>query len=168
MSFRTFSLQSLLNNSKQGEDHILPVDLLISSSVIPSGLQQEGNTKIRIEPGLFEWTKWVSGTGLPTWIPPAELAAVKLSVDTTYRYTYAHAGLFLPPSHAEMLRIPCWQLSAMTFEPVKTVLCGFVSRPHIPISKLVLSESYDTYISRSFQVTREILAECKNQGKGSR
>lgn len=86
-SFRTFSLQSLLNNSKQGEDQILPVDLLISSPVIPSGLQQEGNTKIRIEPGLFEWTKWVSGTGLPTWIPPAELAAVKLSVDTTYRYT---------------------------------------------------------------------------------
>uniref|UniRef100_H3D2H0 Ubiquitin-associated and SH3 domain-containing protein B n=1 Tax=Tetraodon nigroviridis TaxID=99883 RepID=H3D2H0_TETNG len=88
---------------------------------ILQGLQQEGNTKIRIEPGLFEWTKWVSGTGLPTWIPPADLAAVKLSVDTTYR-------------------------------------------PHIPISKLVLSESYDTYISRSSQVTREILAECKNQG----
>lgn len=54
----------------------------------------------------------------------------------------------------------------MTLKPVKTVPCGFVSRPHFPISKLVLSESYDTYISRSFQVTREILAECKNQGKG--
>lgn len=56
----------------------------------------------------------------------------------------------------------------MTLKPVKTLLYGFVSRPHIPISKLVLSESYDTYISRSFQVTREILAECKNQGKGSK
>lgn len=41
------------------------------------------------------------------------------------------------------------------------------SRPHVPISKLLVSESYETYISRSFQVTREILAECKNQGKGS-
>uniref|UniRef100_A0A3Q3X1A5 SH3 domain-containing protein n=1 Tax=Mola mola TaxID=94237 RepID=A0A3Q3X1A5_MOLML len=81
-------------------------------------LQQEGNTKIRIEPGLFEWTKWVSGTSLPIWILPAELATANLSVDTTY--------------------------------------------PHIPISKLGVSESYDTYISRSFQVTREILAECKS------
>ncbi|XP_067463965.1 ubiquitin-associated and SH3 domain-containing protein B [Thunnus thynnus] len=88
---------------------------------ILQGLQQEGKTKIRVEPGLFEWTKWVSGTCLPIWIPPAELAAANLSVDTTYR-------------------------------------------PHIPISKLAVSESYDTYISRSFQVTREILSECKNLG----
>ncbi|XP_067113716.1 ubiquitin-associated and SH3 domain-containing protein B isoform X2 [Osmerus mordax] len=85
------------------------------------GLQLEGQTKVRVEPGLFEWTKWVAGTTLPAWIPPTELAAANLSVDTTYR-------------------------------------------PHIPISKLVVSESYDSYISRSFQVTREIMAECKNLG----
>lgn len=47
----------------------------------------------------------------------------------------------------------------MTF----SVKCS-VPRPHIPISKLAVSESYDTYISRSFQVTREILTECKNLG----
>ncbi|KAM4619966.1 ubiquitin-associated and SH3 domain-containing protein B [Polymixia lowei] len=88
---------------------------------IVQGLQQEGKTKLRVEPGLFEWTKWVSGTSLPVWIPPAELVAANLSVDTTYR-------------------------------------------PHVPISKLAVSESYDTYISRSFQVTREILAECTNLG----
>ncbi|KAI7812779.1 ubiquitin-associated and SH3 domain-containing protein B [Triplophysa rosa] len=85
------------------------------------GLQQDGKTKIRVEPGLFEWTKWVSGTSLPSWIPPADLAAANLSVDTTYR-------------------------------------------PHIPISKLAVSESYETYISRSFQVTREILSVCNNLG----
>lgn len=50
-----------------------------------SGLQLEGKTKIRVEPGLFEWTKWVSGTCLPVWIPPAELATANLCVDTTYR-----------------------------------------------------------------------------------
>ncbi|KAK3527606.1 hypothetical protein QTP86_030498 [Hemibagrus guttatus] len=85
------------------------------------GLQQDGKTKIRVEPGLFEWTKWVSGSSLPAWIPPTDLAAANFSVDTTYR-------------------------------------------PHIPISKLTVSESYDTYITRSFQVTREILAECKALG----
>ncbi|KAM8897731.1 ubiquitin-associated and SH3 domain-containing protein B isoform 2-T3 [Spinachia spinachia] len=88
---------------------------------ILQGLQLEGKTKIRVEPGLFEWTKWVSGTSLPVWIPPAELAAANMSVDTTYR-------------------------------------------PHIPISKLAVSETYDNYISRSFQVTREILVESKNLG----
>uniref|UniRef100_A0A8C6SEI7 Ubiquitin associated and SH3 domain containing Ba n=1 Tax=Neogobius melanostomus TaxID=47308 RepID=A0A8C6SEI7_9GOBI len=88
---------------------------------ILQGLQQDGKIKIRVEPGLFEWTKWVSGTCLPTWIPPSELVAANLSLDTTYR-------------------------------------------PHFPVSKLTVSESYDTYISRSFQVTREILSECKTLG----
>ncbi|XP_016327824.1 ubiquitin-associated and SH3 domain-containing protein B-like [Sinocyclocheilus anshuiensis] len=88
---------------------------------ILKGLQKDGKTKIRVEPGLFEWTKWVSGTSLPAWIPPADLAAANICVDTTYR-------------------------------------------PHIPISKLAVSESYETYISRSFQVTREILSECNNLG----
>lgn len=65
-------------------------------------------------------------------------------------------------------------MSAITLKPLPVgvfhcnVLFGSVCRPHIPISKLVVSESYDTYVSRSFQVTREILAECKNQGKASR
>uniref|UniRef100_A0A8D2P8C3 Ubiquitin associated and SH3 domain containing B n=1 Tax=Zosterops lateralis melanops TaxID=1220523 RepID=A0A8D2P8C3_ZOSLA len=36
--------------------------------------------------------------------------------------------------------------------------------PHIPVSKLVVSESYDTYISRSYQVTKEIISECKGKG----
>ncbi|KAH0623296.1 hypothetical protein JD844_031460 [Phrynosoma platyrhinos] len=86
------------------------------------GLQQENNLRIRVEPGLFEWTKWVAGSSLPAWIPPVDLAAANLSVDTTYR-------------------------------------------PHIPVSKLGISESYDTYISRSYQVTKEILSECKAKGK---
>lgn len=41
---------------------------------------------------------------------------------------------------------------------------SLVFRPHVPVNKLAVSESYDTYISRSFQVTREILTECKNLG----
>lgn len=86
------------------------------------GMQQDGTISIRVEPGLFEWTKWVSGTSLPAWIPPTDLAAANLNVDTTYR-------------------------------------------PLIPISKLTVSEAYDAYISRSHQVTKDILAYCKNKGK---
>lgn len=115
-----------------------------------SGLQQDGKTKIRVEPGLFEWTKWVPGTCLPAWIPTAELAAANLSVDTTYRY----------PKNSKYALICIGSQFTVTFS-----IYHFVPRPHIPISKLVVSESYDTYISRSFQVTRDILAECKNMGK---
>lgn len=66
-------------------------EFLIQMTVIPpslpplTGLQQENNLKIRVEPGLFEWTKWVSGSSLPAWILPVDLAAASLSVDTTYR-----------------------------------------------------------------------------------
>lgn len=65
---------------------ILPMCFICCYGLYVSGLQKDGKTKIRVEPGLFEWTKWVSGTSLPAWIPPADLAAANLSVDTTYRY----------------------------------------------------------------------------------
>ncbi|XP_077578642.1 ubiquitin associated and SH3 domain containing Bb isoform X1 [Stigmatopora nigra] len=85
------------------------------------GMQLDGKLKIRVEPGLFEWTKWVFGSSLPAWITPADLAATHFSVDTTYR-------------------------------------------PLIPISKLTVSESYESYMSRSHQVTKEILSDCKSTG----
>ncbi|XP_051521921.1 ubiquitin-associated and SH3 domain-containing protein B-like isoform X2 [Myxocyprinus asiaticus] len=92
-----------------------------TANEILKGMQQDGRISIRVEPGLFEWTKWVPGTTLPAWIPPTDLAAAKLNVDTTYR-------------------------------------------PHIPICKLTVSETYEMYISRSYQVTKDILAYCKNKG----
>ncbi|XP_055516535.1 ubiquitin-associated and SH3 domain-containing protein B-like isoform X1 [Leucoraja erinacea] len=85
------------------------------------GLQQENQIKLRVEPGLFEWTKWVSGNTLPAWMTAEEHAAANLGTDITYK-------------------------------------------PHIPANKLGISEPYETYISRSCQVMREILAECKLKG----
>lgn len=43
--------------------------------------------------------------------------------------------------------------------------CFSVRRPLIPVSKLTVSESYENYISRSYQVTKDILSDCKNTGK---
>uniref|UniRef100_A0A3P9PGK9 Ubiquitin associated and SH3 domain containing Bb n=1 Tax=Poecilia reticulata TaxID=8081 RepID=A0A3P9PGK9_POERE len=88
---------------------------------ILKGLQQDGKLKVRVEPGLFEWTKWVSGNSMPAWIPPTDLAAANFSVDTAYR-------------------------------------------PLIPANKLTVSESYENYMSRSYQVTKDILSDCKNTG----
>lgn len=59
-------------------------ELSVAVFVLP-GMQQDGKLKVRVEPGLFEWTKWVSGSSLPAWIPPPDLAAAHFSVDTTYR-----------------------------------------------------------------------------------
>ncbi|XP_046891615.1 ubiquitin-associated and SH3 domain-containing protein B-like isoform X2 [Hypomesus transpacificus] len=89
---------------------------------IIKGLQQEGRLRVRVEPGLFEWTKWVSGSALPEWISPSDLTA-HYCVDTAYR-------------------------------------------PLLPASQLRVSESYDSYVSRSYQVTKDILAACKNTGRG--
>lgn len=38
-------------------------------------------------------------------------------------------------------------------------------RPLIPISKLTVSEPYENYMSRSYQVTKDILSDSKNTGK---
>uniref|UniRef100_A0ACB8FHB0 Ubiquitin-associated and SH3 domain-containing protein A n=1 Tax=Sphaerodactylus townsendi TaxID=933632 RepID=A0ACB8FHB0_9SAUR len=49
------------------------------------GLQLEQKAKIRIEPGLFEWTKWETSTIAPSFMTWKELAEAKYSVDTTYK-----------------------------------------------------------------------------------
>lgn len=38
-------------------------------------------------------------------------------------------------------------------------------RPLIPVSKLSVSEPYETYMSRSYQVTKDILSDCRNTGE---
>lgn len=38
-------------------------------------------------------------------------------------------------------------------------------RPLIPVSKLTVSEPYENYMSRSYQVTKDILSDCKNTGE---
>lgn len=81
---------SVINTSVQGlttKKIFLPSFCFCPLSPFPCpGMKQEGKLKMRVEPGLFEWTKWVSGNSLPTWISPVGLAAANLSVDTTYKY----------------------------------------------------------------------------------
>jgi ubiquitin-associated SH3 domain-containing protein len=35
---------------------------------ILKGSQEDNHLKIRVEPGLFEWTKWVAGSTLPGYL----------------------------------------------------------------------------------------------------
>lgn len=66
--------------------YLRDIKLIMLNVCAWAGMQQEGKLKVRVEPGLFEWTKWVSGSSLPAWIPPTDLAAAHFSVDTTYRW----------------------------------------------------------------------------------
>lgn len=50
-----------------------------------TGLRIEQKAKIRIEPGLFEWTKWEASTTAPSFTSEEELNELGYSIDTTYK-----------------------------------------------------------------------------------
>ncbi|KAF7251171.1 Ubiquitin-associated and SH3 domain-containing protein A [Varanus komodoensis] len=57
------------------------------------GLQLEQKVKIRIEPGLFEWTKWESNAAVPSFVTQRELAEVNYSIDTAYKCIFPLSSL---------------------------------------------------------------------------
>lgn len=52
-------------------------------------LKLEKTLKIRIEPGIFEWTKWEAGRTGPNFMTQAELREAGFSVDLDYRLRLA-------------------------------------------------------------------------------
>lgn len=51
-----------------------------------SELKLEKRIKIRVEPGIFEWTKWESGKTTPALMTLDELKEANFNVSTEYRY----------------------------------------------------------------------------------
>lgn len=49
-------------------------------------LKLERKLKIRVEPGIFEWTKWETGKTTPTFMTLEELKEANFNVSTEYRY----------------------------------------------------------------------------------
>ncbi|SPP82747.1 protein UBASH3A homolog isoform X1 [Drosophila guanche] len=47
------------------------------------GLQQSGQHKIKLEPGLFEWMAWYP-SGIPDWLTKSELIEAKYNIDLEY------------------------------------------------------------------------------------
>ncbi|KAM4889006.1 ubiquitin-associated and SH3 domain-containing protein A [Thomomys bottae] len=48
-------------------------------------LKLETKLKIRVEPGIFEWTKWEASKTIPTFMTLEELREANFNVDTDYR-----------------------------------------------------------------------------------
>ncbi|XP_060054792.1 ubiquitin-associated and SH3 domain-containing protein A [Erinaceus europaeus] len=67
-------------------------------------LKLERKLKIRVEPGIFEWTKWETGKALPTLMSPEELREAGFSVSPDYRPALALSSLLPAESYDSYVR----------------------------------------------------------------
>ncbi|XP_040842590.1 ubiquitin-associated and SH3 domain-containing protein A isoform X1 [Ochotona curzoniae] len=56
-------------------------------------LKLERKIKIRVEPGIFEWTRWEASKTVPTLMTLEELREADFNVDTSYRPAFALSSL---------------------------------------------------------------------------
>ncbi|NXK39229.1 UBS3A protein, partial [Piprites chloris] len=68
------------------------------------GLKLNQKVKIRVEPGLFEWTKWEASKVIPNFMTVAELAEASYNVDTSYRGNFPLSSLVPLESYEDYLR----------------------------------------------------------------
>uniref|UniRef100_H0VNQ5 Ubiquitin-associated and SH3 domain-containing protein A n=1 Tax=Cavia porcellus TaxID=10141 RepID=H0VNQ5_CAVPO len=64
-------------------------------------LKLEKTLKIRIEPGIFEWTKWEAGRTGPNFMTQAELREAGFSVDLDYRPAFPLSSLLPAESYVQ-------------------------------------------------------------------
>ncbi|XP_037380800.1 ubiquitin-associated and SH3 domain-containing protein A [Talpa occidentalis] len=64
-------------------------------------LRLEKKMKIRVEPGLFEWTKWEAGRTAPALMTPEELKEAGFNVSTEYRPALPLSSLLPAESYEE-------------------------------------------------------------------
>ncbi|XP_008708419.2 ubiquitin-associated and SH3 domain-containing protein A isoform X1 [Ursus americanus] len=64
-------------------------------------LKLEKRIKIRVEPGIFEWTKWESGKATPTLMTLDELKEANFNVSLDYRPAFPLASLLPAESYDE-------------------------------------------------------------------
>ncbi|XP_013928260.1 PREDICTED: ubiquitin-associated and SH3 domain-containing protein A isoform X2 [Thamnophis sirtalis] len=67
------------------------------------GLRIEQKAKIRIEPGLFEWTKWEASTTAPSFTTEEELNELGYSIDTTYKCHFPSSSLIPSESYEDYI-----------------------------------------------------------------
>ncbi|KAM9031087.1 ubiquitin-associated and SH3 domain-containing protein A [Sarcophilus harrisii] len=67
-------------------------------------LKQEKSLKIRVEPGLFEWTKWEIGETIPSLMTLAELTKANYNVDVDYRSEFPLSSLMPSESYDDYVK----------------------------------------------------------------
>ncbi|KAI6079482.1 Ubiquitin associated and SH3 domain-containing protein A [Aix galericulata] len=56
-----------------------------TAHLVLQGLKLDQKVKIRVEPGLFEWTKWEANKAIPNFMTLTELTEASYKIDTSYR-----------------------------------------------------------------------------------
>nr|XP_048721735.1 ubiquitin-associated and SH3 domain-containing protein A isoform X2 [Caretta caretta] len=67
------------------------------------GLKLEQKVKIRVEPGLFEWTKWEANKIIPSFMALTELTEATYNIDPSYRCTFPLSSLVPSESYEEYI-----------------------------------------------------------------
>ncbi|POI33089.1 hypothetical protein CIB84_003160, partial [Bambusicola thoracicus] len=65
------------------------------------GLKLDQKVKIRVEPGLFEWTKWEASKAIPNFMTLTELTEASYNIDTSYRGNIQLSSLVPSESYEE-------------------------------------------------------------------
>ncbi|NXD81806.1 UBS3A protein, partial [Halcyon senegalensis] len=68
---------------------------------ILQGLKLDQKVKIRVEPGLFEWTKWEASKAIPNFMTVTELAEAAYKIDTSYRGNFPLSSLMPSENYEE-------------------------------------------------------------------
>uniref|UniRef100_A0A8C5T8H0 Ubiquitin-associated and SH3 domain-containing protein A n=1 Tax=Malurus cyaneus samueli TaxID=2593467 RepID=A0A8C5T8H0_9PASS len=65
------------------------------------GLRLNQKVKIRVEPGLFEWTKWEASKVIPNFMTVAELVEASYDIETSYRGNFPLSSLVQSESYED-------------------------------------------------------------------
>ncbi|NWV86115.1 UBS3A protein, partial [Dasyornis broadbenti] len=65
------------------------------------GLRLNQKVKIRVEPGLLEWTKWEASKVIPVFMTVAELVEASYDIDTSYRGSFPLSSLVPSESYED-------------------------------------------------------------------
>ncbi|XP_009677805.1 ubiquitin-associated and SH3 domain-containing protein A [Struthio camelus] len=68
---------------------------------ILEGLKLDQKVKIRVEPGLFEWTKWEASRLIPNFMTVTELTEASYKIDTSYRGNFSVSSLVPSESYED-------------------------------------------------------------------
>lgn len=71
--------------------------MINSCILLNAELKLEKKVKIRVEPGIFEWTRWEASKSIPNLLTPEELNEADFHVSTNYRHavlTLSASGCF--------------------------------------------------------------------------
>ncbi|NWJ09722.1 UBS3A protein, partial [Crypturellus undulatus] len=72
-----------------------------TAQYVLEGLKLDQKLRIRVEPGLFEWTKWDASKLIPNFMTMTELTEASYKVDTSYRSIFPLSSLVPSESYEE-------------------------------------------------------------------